>query len=59
MLERRLDRRGAVGDGRDDLDLLAHAEHQLERLAEDLVVLDEHDPHGLMPAAYSAPRSSG
>ena len=44
-LERGLDRGGAVTDRRDYLDLLPHAEHQLERFAKDLVVLDEHDPH--------------
>jgi len=33
----------AVLDGRDDVDVGAEAEQELERLAEDLVVLDEGD----------------
>jgi hypothetical protein len=36
----------AVGDRRDDLDVVAEREQQLERLAEDVVVLDEEDPDG-------------
>ncbi len=32
-----------VSDGGDDLDVGAEPEQELERLAEDLVVLDEHD----------------
>jgi hypothetical protein len=36
----------AVLDRRDDVDVGAKPEQQLERLAEDLVVLDEGDPNG-------------
>jgi hypothetical protein len=34
----------AVGDGRHDLQVRAQAEQELQRLAEDLVVLDDDDP---------------
>ena len=51
---------GAVADRGDDLDVGPHAEQELERLAEDVVVLDEEDadraPHGAEP--YSADRKS-
>ena len=40
-----------VADRRDDLEVAPQAEQQLERLAEDLVVLDEDDPHGPRHAA--------
>ena len=33
-----------VADRRDDLDVGAHSQQQLERLPEDLVVLDQEDP---------------
>jgi hypothetical protein len=41
-----LDHVVAVLDRGDDLDVRPHAEEQLERLAEDPVVLDEGDPDG-------------
>jgi hypothetical protein len=51
-----------VGERRDDLDLRAQAEEQLERLAEDVVVLDERDadPGWSLPQCdASPPRRAG
>ena len=44
MLLDRCDDLTAVADRRDDLEVGSHTEQELERLAEDLVVLDEEDP---------------
>ena len=60
-----LDRLGAVRDGADHLEAVLQLEQELERLAEDVVVLDEQDPDrlGTPPQRdhkrYSAERSSG
>ena len=60
VLERGGYRGGAVPDRGDDLDVAAHPEQELESIAEDVVVLDEHDPHRPHPPEpYSAPSRSG
>ena len=46
-----------LGDRRDDLDVVAQPEEQLERLAEDLVVLDEDDADRVV--GHSAESRSG
>jgi len=47
VLPAELDDLLAVLDRRDDLDVRAEPEQELERLAEDLVVLDERDSDDL------------
>jgi len=60
VLERGLDGRLAFTDGGDDLDVRAEGEEQLERLAEDVVVLDEQDADRVGDAGpYSAESSNG
>ena len=53
--------RVAVGDRADDLDVVAQPEHELERVAIDVVVLDHHDAdrrgHGRTLAYSAASRS--
>jgi hypothetical protein len=60
VAQRGLDGRLALADRRDDLDVVAQAEEQLERLAEDVVVLDEQDADRVGDARpYSAESSNG
>jgi len=60
VLDRRGDGGPSVPDRRDDLDVGPHPEQELERIAKDVVVLDEHDPDWPhLRQGYSAPSRRG